>query len=104
MGFGSCSWRFLGFGAADECSVLRSFAMTSSEVSVKGNCSNGRGESFSSGCSEPNDGGNAMKGVSASLASGKGESSTFCSIFFFSLSRVSRLRFLVRLRAKLIFF
>eukprot|EP00268_Persea_americana_P061094 TRINITY_DN767_c0_g2_i3.p1 TRINITY_DN767_c0_g2~~TRINITY_DN767_c0_g2_i3.p1 ORF type:complete len:843 (-),score=183.99 TRINITY_DN767_c0_g2_i3:355-2883(-) len=45
--------------------------MTSSEVSVKGNCSNGRGESFSSGCSEPNEGGNAMKGVSASMASGK---------------------------------
>ncbi|XP_057970275.1 auxin response factor 2B [Malania oleifera] len=31
--------------------------MVSSEVSAKGNCGNGRGESFSSGYSEPNDGG-----------------------------------------------
>ncbi|XP_077229471.1 auxin response factor 2B-like isoform X1 [Tasmannia lanceolata] len=37
--------------------------MASSEVSVKGNCSSGRGESFSSGCSEPNDGGIARKAV-----------------------------------------
>ncbi|XP_058092959.1 auxin response factor 2A-like [Magnolia sinica] len=42
--------------------------MASSDVSVKGN---GRGESFSSGCSEPNDGGMARKSVSASPASGK---------------------------------
>lgn len=45
--------------------------MASSEVSIKGNCGNGRGESFTSGYSEPNDG-----GVSRSVAEGqKGHSS-----------------------------
>ncbi|XP_043705451.1 auxin response factor 2B-like [Telopea speciosissima] len=38
--------------------------MASSEVSIKGNCSNGRGESLSSGCSEPNDAGVAKNSVS----------------------------------------
>ncbi|KAJ4961033.1 hypothetical protein NE237_020943 [Protea cynaroides] len=37
--------------------------MAASEVSIKGNCSNGRGESLSSGCSEPNDAGIAKDGV-----------------------------------------
>ncbi|KAF8400062.1 hypothetical protein HHK36_015937 [Tetracentron sinense] len=37
--------------------------MTSSEVSITGNFSNGRGESFPSGCSEHNDGGIARNGV-----------------------------------------
>ncbi|KAF8390737.1 hypothetical protein HHK36_025264 [Tetracentron sinense] len=37
--------------------------MASSEVPIKGNCSNGRGESFSSGCSKPNDGGIARNSV-----------------------------------------
>lgn len=60
--------------------------MTSSELSVKGNCSNGRGESFSSGCSEPNEGGNAMKGVSASMASGKGKYVAFFDSRFLSFS------------------
>ncbi|XP_022730418.1 auxin response factor 2A-like isoform X2 [Durio zibethinus] len=36
--------------------------MTTSEVSIKGNCVNGRGESFSSGYSEPNDARSAMEG------------------------------------------
>ncbi|OMO52358.1 AUX/IAA protein [Corchorus olitorius] len=36
--------------------------MTTSEVSTKGNCVNGRGESFSSGYSEPNDARNTMEG------------------------------------------
>lgn len=37
--------------------------MTASEVSIKGNCVNGRGgESFSSGCSEPNDARNTIEG------------------------------------------
>ncbi|XP_042501854.1 auxin response factor 2A-like [Macadamia integrifolia] len=38
--------------------------MASSEVSIKGNCSNGRGESLSSGCSEPNNAGIANNSVS----------------------------------------
>ncbi|XVF54769.1 hypothetical protein PTKIN_Ptkin05aG0208500 [Pterospermum kingtungense] len=36
--------------------------MATSEVSIKGNCVNGRGESFSSGYSEPNDTRNTMEG------------------------------------------
>ncbi|KAK6275843.1 hypothetical protein POUND7_005552 [Theobroma cacao] len=36
--------------------------MTTSEVSIKGNCVNGRGESFSSGYSEPNDARSTMEG------------------------------------------
>ncbi|XWS51491.1 hypothetical protein CRYUN_Cryun12cG0181000 [Craigia yunnanensis] len=36
--------------------------MTTSEVSIKGNCVNGRGESFSSGFNEPNDDRNTMEG------------------------------------------
>ena len=56
--------------------------MASSEVSIKGNCGNGRGESFSSGYSEPNDGGmsrsaaEGQKGHSSVSVAGKGNSST----------------------------
>ncbi|KAK9278040.1 hypothetical protein L1049_027597 [Liquidambar formosana] len=48
--------------------------MTSSEVSIKGNCGNGRGESFSSGYSEPNDGGvsrNATEGQKGHSGAGR---------------------------------
>lgn len=51
--------------------------MTSSEVSIKDNCANQRGESFSSGFSDHNDGRNAgegQNGHSAGPAAGRGNS------------------------------
>ncbi|OVA17378.1 AUX/IAA protein [Macleaya cordata] len=57
--------------------------MASSEVSSKGNCYNGLGESFSSGCTETNDGGVSRNGVAEAPRSystfpavGKGKSDT----------------------------
>ena len=48
---------------SDERSELKDFEeMTTSEVSIKGNCVNGRGDNFSSGYSEPNVARNTMEG------------------------------------------
>lgn len=41
--------------------------MASSEVSTKGNCSNGRGESFSSACGEVNGGVIGRDGMAEAL-------------------------------------
>ena len=47
---------------SDERSELKDFEeMTTSEVSIKGNCVNERGDSFSSDGSEPNDARNTME-------------------------------------------
>ena len=67
-------------GVSDERSVLKFQKMASSELSIKGNCVNGRGESYSCGNNSHNDARNAKEGQNAHSYTVRGNFGGFSSI------------------------